>query len=354
MIDSMKAAVLVSPGQPLKILDNIRIPEPKTGQVLVKLAYSGVCHSQLMEAKGFRGNDPYLPHLLGHEGSGQVIMTGAGVKKVKIGDKVILGWIKGSGLEGGGVQYSREPDYSVINAGSVTTFNEYAVVSENRIARLPDGVPLDIAVLLGCAIPTGAGIISNEIKPDKGSCIAIFGLGGIGMNSLIATNLYECSCVIAVDISTSKLELAKTFGATHIINAMDTDPVAVIHQITNNKGVDYAVEASGNVKVIEQAFASVRKNGGVCIFASHPPHGDKICIDPYELICGKHIRGTWGGSSNLERDIPIYANLYKEGKLPLEKLLTKRYQLEEINAALKDLEEGKVGRPIIEINNFLC
>jgi len=352
-VSKMKAAVLTHLNKPLDVLPGIEFAAPGYGQVLVKLAYSGVCHSQLMEVRGRRGPDAYLPHLLGHEGSGKVIAIGEGVSKVSPCDLVILGWIKGGGLDGGGVKYSCDCLPQPINAGGVTTFNEYALVSENRVVPLPAGVPLDIAVLFGCAVPTGAGIITNDLRPIPGSSVAIFGLGGIGMSALMATMLFECAKVIAVDVSADKLSLARSFGATHTIDASTTDPVSEIRAMTGGLGVDYAVEASGQVKVIEQAFASIRRGGGVCVFASHPEHGNTISIDPYELICGKQIRGTWGGSSNPDRDIPMFAQLYLEGKLPLEKLITKRYPLEAINEALDDLEHHRVGRPLIEIDTTL-
>jgi len=159
--------------------------------------------------------------------------------------------------------------------------------------------------------------------------------------------------VIAVDVSNEKLALASSFGATHTINASTSDPEKKIKALTGGIGVDYSVEASGQVKVIEQAFASIRRNGGVCVFATHPENGKNISIDPYELICGKQIRGTWGGGSDPDRDIPMFAQLYLQGKLPLEKLITKRYKLEDINEALDDLEHHRVGRPLIEIDPSL-
>lgn len=339
--------------RPLEIISDIKYPKLGKGQVLVKLAYSGVCHSQLMEVRGRRGADAYLPHLLGHEGSGKVIEVGEGVSKVKPDDLVVLGWIKGAGLDGGGVRYRCACMSQDVNAGGVTTFNEYALVSENRIVPLPAGVPLDVAVLFGCAVPTGAGIMTNDLRPAPGSSVAVFGLGGIGMSALMATMLFDCTKVIAVDVSAEKLALATSFGATHTINVAQEDPVSEIRSLTGGLGVDYAVEASGQVSVIEQAFESVRRGGGVCVFASHPEHGKRISIDPYELICGKQIRGSWGGSSNPDRDIPIFAKLYLEGRLPLEKLITNRYPLEAINEALDDLEHHRVGRPLIEIDTTL-
>jgi len=347
----MKAAVLWALNQPLKVLDGITSDQLRRGQVLVKLAYSGVCHSQLMEVRGKRGFDRYLPHMLGHEGTGKIMEIGEGVTKVRPGDLAVLGWIKGSGLDGGGTRYALGDQ--VVNAGGVTTFSEFAVVSENRVVKLPEGVSLDIGVLFGCAIPTGAGIVNNEIRPAPGSTIAVFGLGGIGLSALMATMMHSCEKVIAVDISEDKLALAREFGATHTVNAGQQDPVAEVMRLTGGNGVDYSVEASGLCGVIEAAFNSVKRGGGLCVFASHPEYGQKIQLDPYELICGKQIRGSWGGACRPDEDIPRLAGLYREGRLPLEKLITKRYTLDQINDALYDLEHRHVGRPLIEIDPSL-
>jgi S-(hydroxymethyl)glutathione dehydrogenase/alcohol dehydrogenase len=289
---------------------------------------------------------------LGHEGTGIVQEIGEGVTKVKIGDKVILGWIKSEGINAEPAKYISE-NGTIINSGNVTTFSELSIVSENRLVKLPKGIPLDIGVLFGCAIPTGAGIVMNEIIPKEDSTIAIFGLGGIGLSALMATNLFKCNKIIAIDIEDKKLELAKDFGATHTINSNNQNIEEAILDMTNNQGVDYSVECSGLAKIIEIAFKCVKNNGGLCVFASHPQNGDKISLDPYDLICGKQIKGSWGGSSNPDIDIPKFAELYKKGILPLEKLLEKRYSLENINDALDDLENRKVIRPLIEINKDL-
>ena len=347
----MKAAVLLALNTPLRMRNDIELPTLRRGQVLVKLAYSGVCHSQLMEARGKRGDDAYLPHLLGHEGSGVVIKIGPDVAKVQSGERVVLGWIKGAGIEAGGVQY-KTPD-GILNAGGVTTFNDYAVVSENRCVRVPDGVPMDIAALFGCAVLTGAGIITNSVRPINGSSVAIFGLGGIGLSALMGLGLFDCAMVIVVDVSEDKLRLALEFGATHTINASDRDPVQVIRDLTVGRGTDYTIEAAGRTDTIEQAFDAVRREGGLCVFASHPAHGSRISLDPFEMICGKKIIGSWGGGSNPDRDIPIYADLYLKGRLPLDKLITKRYSLEDVNQALEDLEQNLVVRPIITIDSSL-
>ena len=347
----MKAAVLYQTGQDLIVNEDIEIPELKTGQVLVKIAYSGICHSQINEVRGYRGEDKYLPHMLGHEATGIVIKICQDVTKVKPNDKVVLGWIRGKGIDAGGSIYKL--GNKTINAGGITTFSDYSVVSENRCVKLPDGIPLKEGVLLGCAIPTGAGIVINEINPEKSKTIAIYGMGGIGLSALMATRLYDFKTVIVVDIEERKLELAKQFGADVTINSKKIDPVFEIKKITENKGVDYSIDTAGFVHTIEEAFSSVRNNGGLCVFASHPREGEKIKIDPYDLICGKQIRGSWGGGCNPDDFMPVFGKLYKKGYFPLHKLLSKSYSLERINEAMRDMESRKVERAILEIDNSI-
>jgi S-(hydroxymethyl)glutathione dehydrogenase / alcohol dehydrogenase len=341
-----RAAVLLLPNRPLEI-EELEIPPLRAGQVLVKIAYSGVCRSQLMEIQGKRGQDNYLPHLLGHEGSGIVINIGKDVRKVTKGDKVVLTWIKADGAECGGTQYRH--DTTLINAGPITTFSEHAVVSENRCVRLSGNIPLDVSALLGCAVLTGSGIVLNTMRPARGSSILIWGAGGIGLSAVMAARLCECGQIIVVDEYEEKLHLAESFGATDFVNARSVDAPKCVREIAGESGVDYAVEAAGRAETIEMAFSAVKKNGGLCVFASHPPFGQRISLDPHDLISGKNIRGSWGGESIPDRDIPRFVKLYEKGKLPLERLITHRYKLENINHALEDLEKGVVGRPIIEM-----
>jgi S-(hydroxymethyl)glutathione dehydrogenase/alcohol dehydrogenase len=169
----------------------------------------------------------------------------------------------------------------------------------------------------------------------------------------MASRLFDCSERIVVDIDDTKLELAKDFGATRALNGLSGDPVAAIRGITAGQGVDYSVESAGLVETIEQAFAAVRKGGGLCVFASHPRSGLKIALDPHDLISGKRIQGTWGGESDPDRDTSRFAELYRSGTLPLHKMITKRYSLEEVNTALGDLERRRVVRPLIEIDSSL-
>ena len=340
------AAVLYEINKPLCI-EQIEIPRLKPGQVLVKLAFSGVCHSQLMEIHGRRGPDKFLPHLLGHEGSGIVMETGEEVGKVAVGDSVALTWIKSSGADSGGTQYSG--NNGIINAGGITTFSKHSVVSENRCVKIPSNFPLDIAALLGCAVLTGAGMVMNTMRPNDRNSIIIWGVGGIGLSAVMGAKLSNCKSIIAIDNQDFKLEMAQIFGATHIINAKSIDVQTRICEIVGKEGVDFAVESAGRTDTIEQAFRAVRKKGGLCVFASHPATDERICLDPYDLISGKQIKGSWGGESFPDRDIPRFVDYFTNGMMPLEKLATHRYKLDMINNALNDLESGEVGRPIIEM-----
>lgn len=343
----MKAAVLVNTGEDLQILQGVAMPEPGLGQVQVKVLFAGVCHSQLAEVRGWRGEDKYLPHMLGHEGVGIVERIGEGVTKVQEGDKVVLGWVKGEGHNVGGAIYNWQGQ--AINSGAVTTFSEHTIVSENRVVQLPDGMPEELAVLLGCALPTGTGMVFNEAKLPENQKVAVFGLGGIGLSALIAANSRAPSMLIAVDCNPDKLALAKTLGATHVIDTNNGDVLAQVREIAPD-GVDFSFEAGGSVVTIEQAFEAIRVNGGRCIFASHPKEGDKIKLDPFSFHCGKHIQGSWGGGSKPDLDIPKLVTLYQEGKLRnIESLLSHEYALEEINTALDDLENRKINRALIKI-----
>ena len=202
-----RGAVLTEIGENLEIVQDIRLPELKHGQVLVKLKYAGLCQSQLQEATGGRGEDKYLPHFLGHEGVGEVIATGSGVTKVERGEKVVLGWIKGDGLEGGGTIFFSSK-YPRINAGPVTTFSEYTIASENRIYKKPSQTPDHLSVLYGCALPTGAGIVFNEMMLEPNASVGVVGLGGIGLSSLMALREFSPKHLVAIDIEDHKLKLA--------------------------------------------------------------------------------------------------------------------------------------------------
>lgn len=342
-----QAAVLCEIDSPLKI-EELVVPELKAGQVLVKVAYSGICHSQLNEIKGLKGNDKFLPHVLGHEGSGVVEAVGAEVKKVKPGDSVVLTWIKGSGMEVPSTTYKRMQG-QVVNSGAIATFLTRAIISENRLVKILKEMPLREAALLGCAIPTGAGIVLNIAKVKTGGSIAVFGVGGIGLASVMAASTQDVKTIIAVDIFDHKLKKAQEVGATHLINSVKENPVIKIMNITKGQGVDYAIESAGKKETMENAFQSVRDRGGVCVLAGNLKHEEKINIDPMNLIKGKQIIGTWGGETNPDADIPKYMEWCMSGKIELSKLITHEYKLEKINEAFDNLEQGKAGRSLIQM-----
>lgn len=346
MADITQAAVLVEAGRPLRLM-TLEIPPLKPGQVLVDVAYSGVCGSQLNEVQGSRGPDRYLPHTLGHEGSGTVIAGGDGVTKVKPGDRVVLSWIKGSGADVPDTVYDSADGR--INSGAVSTFMRRTVTCENRLIPIPDAMPLREATLLGCAVPTGAGIVFNTTKMDADSSLAVFGVGGIGLSAVMAAAALGAGTIVAVDVVAEKLEKAREFGATHVIDARDTDPLAAIHELTAGRGVDFAIEAAGRAEAMEAAFESVREGGGLCVVAGNLRHGRRITVDPFDLIRGKRLVGTWGGESRPDQDIPRYVEMFLDGRLALERLITREYPLEGINEAFDDLERGRVVRPIIRM-----
>ena len=342
-----KAAVLFDTNSTLQV-KNIEIPSLLEGQVLVKILFSGVCRSQLMEVRGARGEDPWLPHLLGHEGSGIVVEVGKGVTKVAPDDEVILGWLKGDGHDAPGARYRNGGQ--LINSGRVTTFSNYSIVSESRVVIKPDDLPFDEAILYGCALPTGAGMALNEMAPSVDASVLVIGLGGIGLSALMALKALGVKNIIAVDVSDEKLEMAKHMGSSHCLNATDEGFVERVYEITTN-GVDYCIESAGCVSTIELGFSLINKNSGKLLFASHPPEGEFIQLAPHELISGKQISGSWGGATQPDRDIPRMHDLFKTAEIPLGALLTKRYRLEQVNDALDDLEAGRVFRPLIVMDH---
>lgn len=335
-----KAAVLVKLHSPLELMD-LDLPELKSGQVLVKVAYSGLCHSQLNEIQGLKGEDRFIPHALGHEGSGIVEAIGSGVKKVKPGDKVVLTWIKGEGADVPSCQYGP------VNSGAISTFLTRAVISENRVVPIPVEMPLREAALLGCAVPTGAGVVKNEMNLKEGNSFAVFGAGGIGLSALLAAKGMGAYPLIAVDVNENKLSHARACGATHAIHALKQNPVEAILDFTKGIGVDYVFESAGQQKAMEQAFSALKAPGGLCVLAGNLPIGQRISIDPFDLIRGKRIVGTWGGKSQIDRDIKEYVGMSLNGEWDLSQLITHEVPLDKINDLILMLEGGEIARGLI-------
>jgi S-(hydroxymethyl)glutathione dehydrogenase / alcohol dehydrogenase len=343
----MKAAVLYEINKPL-VIDEVEVPDPEHGQVLVDLKYTGLCHKQLEEMTGKRGDDPYLPHLLGHEGAGIVEEIGPGVTHVKPGDHVVLGWMKGEGIN------SEPPNYNTggkkLNAGWITTFNEKAVVSENRVTTMHKDMPFDVASLLGCAVTTGLGVVRRVAKMEPGKNVVVFGVGGIGLNVVQSAALCGAARVIAVDVSDEKLALAQRVGATDLVNASDGKDLDRVMELTGGLGADYCFEAVGNARVMERAY-EVTGAQGLTVLIGVPELGDKLCIDPIPLYLGRGLTGCHGGDTVKEEDIPYCVDMYMDGKLKLDELITERIKLEDINESFARMQEKQlVGRAVVEFD----
>jgi len=341
-----EAALLVQTGAPLALAE-LEIPPLRPGQVLVEIAFSGACGTQVMEWRGDKGEDKWLPHCLGHEGTGVVLEAGGAVTKVKPGDKVVLSWIKGSGVEAGGAVY--QWDGRKVNAGGVTTFQRHAVVSENRLTPLPATLAMDVAVLLGCAAPTGMGAVYNVLKAQPGDAVAVFGTGGIGLNAVMAAALVGAMPVIGIDPNPTRRALAKIYGATHVIDPSEADVLDEIRKIVP-QGVDLAVEASGVPDAMAQAVNATRPQGGRAVVIGNARHGAALTLNPAVFNQGKSLLGTWGGDSVPDRDYGRFARLLGSGRFPVRNLLSKPYALEQADQALQDLAAGTIGRPLIDMS----
>ena len=340
------AAVLVETGRPLELAD-LDIPTLQPGQVLVKVGFSGVCHTQILEARGYRGVDRFLPHCLGHEASGVVVDAGSAVQKCRVDDRVILTWMRGVGADVPGTVYKWQG--RAVNAGGVTTFQEYAIVSENRTVVIPAEVDGPAGALLGCAVPTGFGAVWNAGAMQREMSVAVFGAGGIGCSAVAAAAALDARPLIAVDVNPERLELAGQFGATQTVRGDGGDPIEQIRAVVP-AGVDLAVEATGRPEVMQVALACVRPRGGTVIIVGNAPHGARLELDPQEFNQGKRVIGTWGGDNEPDRDFARYWQLIVNGRLDLAPLIPRFYRLSEINEALDDLEAGRVPRPMIEMD----
>ena len=342
----MKAAILNESSKPL-IVSNVDLPEKlQFGQVLVKVYYSGICGAQINEIDAVKGPDKFLPHLLGHEGSGIVQDIGPGVTTIKKNDHVVLHWRKSSGIQ------SPTPIYNwnkkKVNAGWVTTFNEYAVISENRLTAIPKDFDLKIAALFGCAITSGYGAVNNDAKVKIGQSVLIYGMGGMGLSIADACSLVSANPIVGIDLHQNKLELSKQFGVTEtIINDNNEHVKNKIHKIFGEKGPEVVFETTGNSKLMENAY-EMTPNNGKTVFVGVP--NDKISIYSLPLAFDKKIEVSHGGDSIPDKEIPRYINLSRDKGIDFSKFITHEFNLDDINEALKLFRSGKAGRIILKIN----
>ena len=343
----MKAAILTESKKPL-IVANVNLPEKlDVGQVLVKLHYSGICGAQINEIDAVKGSDNFLPHLLGHEASGVVQEIGPGVSTVNEGDHVVLHWRPSKGIQ------SPTPKYTwngkTVNAGWVTTFNEEAVISENRLTVIPKHFDMRLAPLFGCAVTTAFGVVNNDAQIKVGQSVLIFGIGGVGLNIAQAANMVSAHPIVGVDLLKHKLDMGKKFGLTHTVVGGKENINNTIRDLIGEKGADVVIETTGNSRVIEQAYELTHPDGKT-ILVGVPKKGDNISIYSLPLHFNKVLTGSHGGDSVPDLEIPRYIRLIQSDKMTLEGFITHEFALEEINDALDLFRSGEAGRIIINMN----
>ncbi|MFC2000417.1 alcohol dehydrogenase catalytic domain-containing protein [Chloroflexota bacterium] len=361
----MKAAVLYENNKPLQV-EEVTLDGPQDQEVLVKMVATGVCHSDLHFIKGEMPVG--VPVVMGHEGAGIVEEVGPGVTGLQPGDHVILMvvWSCGKcrycvsgqpamcpegmvynmmGTLPSGTKRLRKGDQELNHFFSQSSFAEYAVVHERTAIKVREDAPLDVVCLLGCGTTTGIGAVLNTAGVRAGENVVIYGCGGVGLSAVIGANLAGAGKLIAVDMLDMKLEKAKDLGADYVINASQEDPAQRVMEITGG-GADYALECIGNVNVMAQAFASIH-NGGKCIVVGMAPLGTTMSIATFEFLMGKTINGSVQGNIRASIDVPRYVDLFMAGKLPIDKLISRYYTLDQINEAMEALERGEVIRSII-------
>jgi S-(hydroxymethyl)glutathione dehydrogenase/alcohol dehydrogenase len=339
------AAILVAQRQPL-VVDEVELPSLGFGQVLVEVAVTRICGSQLGEIDGVKGPDSYLPHLLGHEGGGTVLETGPEVRHVKTGDRVVLHWRPGRGIE------SRPPTYSwngrPCNAGCITTFNRYTVVSENRLTAVPPGVDFELCALLADTLTTGFGVVTNDARIRIGESVVVIGCGGIGLGVVWGAKLAGAFPIIAIDLHDHKLAKAREYGATHTVNSQREDFVATCEAILRGPA-DAVIDGTAQPSVLEKAFALAGPHGR-CVVFGVMPYDRKLALNTLPLHFGKTLTGSHGGGSEPAQDIPRYLRLLNGGGLDPRGMISHRVHLDEINATIARMRAGEVIHALIHFS----
>ena len=362
-----RAAVYREPNAPLDIVE-LDICNLAPQDVLVRIIHSGICHSDLNVYHGTREWE--TPMILGHEGAGVVEHVGDGVTGVKPGDRVVLSLVASCGrcrscaagfanrcqvlpafpigtYYDGGHRFEKDGEihHSFCTVGS---FAEHAVVHFSKAVRVPDDVGLDVACLVGCGVPTGVGSAVNTAQVRRGSTCVVYGCGGVGLNVIQGCRLMGAAEIVAVDLLADKLALAEKFGATHTLNASDDDPVAAVMEMTGGRGADYAFEVIGSGATYMNAWNSIGM-GGLAVMVGGPPAGTPFHIDATEIYFGKALTGSMYGNSSPARDFPWIFDLYRSGELLLDELITQHRPLDDVTAALDELDTGGVVRTVLDI-----
>lgn len=365
----MRGAILTGVNQPLEVVDDLEVIEPRAGEVKVKMHTTGICHSDLSVINGTIMQP--LPCVLGHEGSGVVEAVGEGVTEVTAGDHVVLSFVsqcgdcyycnhhepylcdKGTKAMATAALYDGTPAFSrggsrVTQMSGCGTFAEYTVVPSGGVVKIDDSISLEAAALVGCGVTTGVGAVFNTAQVQPGSSVAVIGTGGVGLNVIQGAVIAGAETIIAVDLLDNKLEMAKQFGATDVVNASSGNPVVDVQALTDGRGADYTFEVIGFASTMQQAYQMARR-GGTAVMVGVPKMGEMFSLMAFFPVYeNKAVKGCWYGSADTRRDFPEYLDLYKDGKLKLDELITAEFALDDINDGFEALKNGEVARGVVK------
>jgi S-(hydroxymethyl)glutathione dehydrogenase/alcohol dehydrogenase len=364
----VRAAVALAAGQPLAI-ETVQLDGPREGEVMVEIRATGVCHT---DAFTLSGDDPegLFPAILGHEGAGVVVEVGPGVKSVAVGDHVIplytpecrqckfctsgktnlcqaIRETQGRGLMPDGSSRFSMKGKPVLHYMGTSTFANYTVLPEIAVAKIRKDAPFDKVCYIGCGVTTGIGAVINTAKVEPGANVAVFGLGGIGLNVIQGARLVGADKIIGVDLNPAKRPLAEKFGMTHFVNPKDTpNVVQAIVELTGG-GADYSFECVGNVKLMRQALECCHKGWGESIIIGVAGAGQEIATRPFQLVTGRVWKGSAFGGAKGRTDVPKIVDWYMRGKINIDDLITHTMPLKEINKAFDLMHEGKSIRSVV-------
>ncbi len=364
-----KAAVMTGVDAPLEIRTDVEVESPRAGEVKIRMAASGVCHSDLSMQNGTMM--AATPIVLGHEGAGVIEEVGEGVTELAPGDHVVISWVPqcgecffckrgqpqlcevanmalmSGGLLDGTTRFTSQggPLYQMAASG---TFSEVTIVPAIGAVKIPSDLDMKVAALIGCGVLTGTGAALNTASIRKGDVVAVVGCGGVGLNVIQGARIAGAGEIIAIDMNEIKLQMAKEFGATATVNASQGDPVSQVMSMTEQRGADVAFEVIGLQQTIDQTITMVRR-GGQAILVGVPKMDAMVNLPAFfgMVLAEKTIKGCWYGSSDVRRDVPKLVDLYKKGELKLDELISRTISIEQVNEAFDAMKTGEVARSVI-------
>ena len=332
------AAILVEQRKP-PVIDELELPALKRGQVLVEIHATRVCGSQIGEIDGVKGPDKFLPHLLGHEAGAIVLEVGPEVAHVAPRDRVVCHWRPGAGIDAGGSVY--DWNGTKVNAGPITTFQKYAVISENRLTKVPPDTDFELCCFLADTLTTGFGIINNDAKVKAGESVVIFGVGGIGLGAVLGAKLAGANPIIGIDLHDHKLAKGAEYGLTHQINASRENAAEGVKEILGGLA-DVTIDGTGSPKVIETAYDLAKLRGGRCVLFGVMPYDQRVSIHTLPLHFGRILTGSEGGQSRPAEDIPRILSRLADADIDCSGFISHRGQLSELDQIMAKMRSGEV------------